>query len=105
MKEVFGRHGPCDQIALGIVTRGTGEEVISFLRLHALRNDPIAQLTRHIDDVAHQGAAPGTGAHAANEGLVDLDRVGRNILKIREAAVTGAEIIDGAGDARLVDGS
>src|SRR5205823_2305443 len=76
-----------------------GEEIELRLCSHAFRHDLEAETPREGDDGFGDGSVPRVGLEIGNERDVNLQRVDREVLQVRQRRVAGAEIVDGDGKA------
>src|SRR5687768_17261199 len=86
-------HRAREKIALQALAAELGEQAAFLLGLHPLCHDVEAQLRTDRHHHAHQ-VLVGALVQAAHEGLVDLDRVQRQVLQQRERRVAGAEVVE-----------
>src|SRR6266705_761295 len=80
-------------IALDLVAAVRGEQLELLLRFHALGHDLEFEAVREADDRERDHRVLRVGGDVANEGVVDLERVDRETLQVREARVARAEIV------------
>src|SRR5438552_4393497 len=80
-------------IALDLVAAVRGEQLELLLRFHALGHDLEFEAVREADDRERDHRVLRVGGDVANEGVVDLERVDRETLQVREARIARAEIV------------
>src|SRR5207253_6263056 len=86
-------------ITLCLLATEAAQEVLLAFILDAFGDDGEAQRMRHLDDGAHDGRVAALLQDARDERAVDLQRRKREAREIREARVTGAEVVDRDADA------
>jgi hypothetical protein len=63
-----------------------------------------AQVLTELDEGSYEGFRLGGMGDGAGERLVDLERVDRELSKIGQGGVTGAEVVNGDPDTQVFDG-
>src|SRR5262249_54141052 len=83
-----------DEVALRDIALELGQPFPDGLTLYTFSDDRALQVVPQVDRRAHDDRRIVAGEHAADEGLVDLDRVDRQLLQIAQARVADAEVVD-----------
>lgn len=92
--ELVGEDGTAEIISLRFVTLVGLQKSQLFLCLHPFGNDSQPQASAHADDRGHDCRLVGSGGDLADERLVDLERIDRELSQIAQAGVSRAEVID-----------
>src|SRR5205809_3056712 len=90
---LLGRRRNREVIALDLVAAVRGEQLELLLRFHAFGYDLEFEAVREADDRERDHRVLRIGCDVANEGVVDLERVDRKTLQVREARIARAEIV------------
>src|SRR6266480_954312 len=90
---LFGCRRNREVIALDLVAAVRGEQLELLLRFHAFGYDLEFEAVREADDRERDHRVLRIGCDVANEGVVDLERVDRKTLQVREARIARAEIV------------
>ena len=98
----LARHRLADEVALCERAAERAERVPDLLRLHAFRDDRQAEVPPEVDRGADDRRVARVVAHARDERAVDLDRLHRQPLEVRERGVAGAEVVDREPEPHLV---
>ena len=93
-RQLVGRSGAAEQVALVGVAAALGEQGALGFGLHAFGDHLQAHGVRQRDDGAGDGGVVGVHQHVAHEGVVDLQFGQRQALEIGERGVAGAEVVE-----------
>src|SRR6185295_2458350 len=89
----------CEQVALcRMASKGAKQLELLFV-LNAFRDDVQSQLHGHLGQRADDGGAVLACFDTAYKGSVDLQRVDRELPKMRERRIAGSEVVDADADA------
>src|SRR5271165_4466780 len=96
MGEWDGWQGWTEKVALSLGTVPGLKDHELLLSFNAFRNDAKLEVLTHGDDGADDGRRfIGTSADLLDEGFVNLEDIDGKLLKVTEAGIAGAEIIQG----------
>src|SRR3989475_4797180 len=87
---LLGRRRNREVIALDLVAAVCGEQLELLLCFHALGNDLELETVREADDRERDHRVFRVRGDVADEGVVDLERVDRETLQVREARIARA---------------
>src|SRR3546814_19753804 len=88
-------------LALIKIAAAAGEECKLLLAFHALGNDIQSQRFRHVDNAAHDDAAPFRTCNVLGKAAVDLEIIERQGFQIGETGIARTEIVYGDTQPRL----
>src|SRR5688500_2045258 len=100
LRRAVGVGRVADQVALDQVAAAGLEELALVLGLYALGDHADLQRVRERDDGRDDCALVAVVRQLGDEAAVDLDLVDREAAQVREARVTGAEVVDGDRDSQ-----
>lgn len=84
-RKVLGGQGMAELKALPLVAMLSPEKLKLRMRLHALGNDPLFEVSPHPNHRADDGCIIRVGGDVAYKGLVDLQGINREVLQIAQA--------------------
>src|SRR4029079_16422694 len=102
-RELVRGYGRAEVVTLHLVARAFAQERLLLGRLDAFGDDRQAQGLTHRDDRLGNRAIFRVARDLADEGAVDLQRVDREALQMRERRVARAEIVDREPDTERLD--
>ncbi len=91
---LVGRQRAAQVIALDLVATQFHELVEDFGSFHALGQEAVAQGVAELDHAAHDIEGAGIGADGPDQGLVELEYLGREVVQASEIAIAGAEVVE-----------
>ena len=97
--------GPAEKVALCLIAVVNTQKCFLLDRFDAFGDDGEAQGLAHRNDRFGDRHVFGIMRNRVNEGTVDLERVDREALELRQRRVAGAEIVDGHAHAHGLDGA
>src|SRR5688572_25155950 len=100
-EELRGGHRPTEEEALCLLAAVLPQEGGLAVGFHALGDYGEAQVVRHLDDGAHDGGVGVVAEDIGDERAVDFQRLYREAGEVREAGVSGAEVVDREANAAL----
>src|SRR5829696_1982589 len=89
------RTGASEEVALTAVAAHRAEARQLQWRLQALGDDGDAERVPEVDDRLDDRRVLGVEAEPGDEAAIDLDRLDREPLEVRERRIPGAEVVDG----------
>src|SRR5665213_554360 len=92
--ELVGWDWPAEIESLRLVTMVRLQKCQICSRLNALGNDAQVKASANVDDCVHDGRLAVVGIDPTNERPVDFEGIERELLKIAQAGVARAEVID-----------
>src|SRR5580765_7540486 len=94
--EIVGGHRPGEMVALHLVAGMFLQELELRAGLHALAHHLELEIVRERDDRLGDDALVrlSRSLDGLHERLVDLERADRQLREVRQARVTGAEVVD-----------
>ena len=92
--ELVGGDGLAEIEPLRLVTMFRLQKCQISSRLNTLGNDAQVKASANVDDCVHDGRPAGVGIDPTNERPVDFESIERELLKIAQAGVARAEVID-----------
>ena len=96
-------HRPGDAVALGNVAAQLQQDQAVFRRLDALGDNVSVEGAGEADDAFDDGQIVRVVEHVADEGLVDLERIGGQTAEVGQRRVTGPEIVQSQRDTQAAD--
>ena len=99
LDELLRRQRLADPVALEAVAAAHVEEVELRARAHAFGDDLEPEAARKADDRLGDRRVARIGLEVGDERDVDLQRVDREMLQVRQRRIAGAEVVDRDGEA------
>ena len=102
LEQLAGRQRLREQIALHLIATVAAQQLELTARLDPFGDHLESQAFRQRDDCLRDRSVVRIGGDVLNEGLVDLERLDREALEVKQRRIAGAEVVDRQTDAEAI---